>query len=139
VWVSEHYFRSAAPSSVAAALAATRRIPVGTGIVSALARRPAVFALELATLVRRHPGRVRGGIEVASSSSCASSVSSRARRSRRCASASSAFGGCWRAKADGDVRLALPAAKPVPLNLGVVGARLLELSARVRTGLSCRG
>ena len=62
LWLSEDYFTTGGIAAAGAALAATRTVPVGTGVVSALARHPAVLAMEAATLTRLHPGRFRLGI-----------------------------------------------------------------------------
>jgi 5,10-methylenetetrahydromethanopterin reductase len=62
LWLSEDYFTTGGIAAAGAALTATRAIPVGTGIVSALARHPAVLAMEAATVARLHPGRFRLGI-----------------------------------------------------------------------------
>jgi alkanesulfonate monooxygenase SsuD/methylene tetrahydromethanopterin reductase-like flavin-dependent oxidoreductase (luciferase family) len=62
VWLAEDYFFTGGVSSLAAALSATQRLPIGTGVVSGLVRHPAVLAMEIATLARMYPGRVRPGI-----------------------------------------------------------------------------
>jgi alkanesulfonate monooxygenase SsuD/methylene tetrahydromethanopterin reductase-like flavin-dependent oxidoreductase (luciferase family) len=62
LWLSEDYFTTGGIAAAGAALAATRSIPVATGVVSALARHPAVLAMEAATLARLHPGRFRLGV-----------------------------------------------------------------------------
>jgi 5,10-methylenetetrahydromethanopterin reductase len=62
LWLSEDYFTTGGIAAAGAALAATNTIPVATGIVSAMARHPAVLAMEAATLARLHPGRFRLGV-----------------------------------------------------------------------------
>src|SRR5262249_28601005 len=62
VWVPEDYFFTGAIASATIALAATERMPVGIGIVSALVRHPAVLAMELSTIARAFPTRVRPGL-----------------------------------------------------------------------------
>jgi 5,10-methylenetetrahydromethanopterin reductase len=62
LWFAEDYFFTGGISSAAAALAATERIPVGLGIVSAMVRHPALLAMEIATLDRMFPGRLQPGI-----------------------------------------------------------------------------
>ena len=62
LWFSEDCFFTGAMASVSAALAATQRLPVGIGIVSAVTRHPALLAMELAALSRLHPERVRPGV-----------------------------------------------------------------------------
>src|SRR4051794_6549204 len=62
LWLAEDYFLTGAISGAASVLAATERIPVGLGIVSAVVRHPALLAMECSTLARIHPGRFRPGI-----------------------------------------------------------------------------
>ncbi|NQV07609.1 LLM class flavin-dependent oxidoreductase, partial [bacterium] len=51
-------------SGATAALAATKEIPIGLGIVSALVRHPALLAMEIATIERMFPGRLVPGVGV---------------------------------------------------------------------------
>lgn len=62
LWFSEDCFFSGGIAGSTAALAATSRLPLGLGIVSAATRHPAVLAMELATLDVLFPGRIFGGI-----------------------------------------------------------------------------
>lgn len=62
LWLPEDYFFTGGIAGAATILDATERVPVGIGVVSALARHPAVLAMELATLARVHPGRIVPGI-----------------------------------------------------------------------------
>lgn len=62
LWFSEDCFFSGGIAGSTAALAATTRLPLGLGIVSAATRHPAVLAMELATLDVLFPGRIYGGI-----------------------------------------------------------------------------
>jgi 5,10-methylenetetrahydromethanopterin reductase len=62
LWLSEDYFTTGGIAAAGAALGATRSIPVATGVVSAMARHPAVLAMEAATLARLHPARFRLGV-----------------------------------------------------------------------------
>lgn len=62
LWIPEDYFFLGAMSAAAVALGATERITVGTGIVSALVRHPAVTAMEIATIAGAFPGRFLPGI-----------------------------------------------------------------------------
>lgn len=62
LWVSEDYFFLSGIASAALALQATRGIPVGIGILSAVVRHPALTAMETATLALAFPGRLRLGI-----------------------------------------------------------------------------
>ena len=62
LWVIEDCFFTAGASLAAAALAATERLTVGIGILPAVARNPAITAMELATLAQLGPGRLIAGI-----------------------------------------------------------------------------
>jgi 5,10-methylenetetrahydromethanopterin reductase len=62
IWLAEDYFFYGGFSAMAAVLDATERITVGLGVVSAVARHPAVTAMEIANLDRSHPGRVTPAI-----------------------------------------------------------------------------
>jgi alkanesulfonate monooxygenase SsuD/methylene tetrahydromethanopterin reductase-like flavin-dependent oxidoreductase (luciferase family) len=62
LWMIEDCFYTAGVSLAATALAATERIAVGIGILPAVARNPAITAMEIATLCNIAPGRFRPGI-----------------------------------------------------------------------------
>lgn len=62
LWVIEDCFYTAGISLAATALARTERLGVGIGILPAVARNPAITAMELATLARLAPGRLTAGI-----------------------------------------------------------------------------
>jgi alkanesulfonate monooxygenase SsuD/methylene tetrahydromethanopterin reductase-like flavin-dependent oxidoreductase (luciferase family) len=62
LWVIEDCFYTAGVSLAAAALTATERLRIGLGILPAVARNPAITAMELATLDGLAPGRLIGGI-----------------------------------------------------------------------------
>jgi 5,10-methylenetetrahydromethanopterin reductase len=62
LWVIEDCFYTAGITLAATALAHTERLTVGIGILPALTRNVATTAMELATLARLAPGRVKGGI-----------------------------------------------------------------------------
>jgi 5,10-methylenetetrahydromethanopterin reductase len=62
LWVIEDCFYTAGVALAATALARTHRISVGLGILPAVARNPAITAMELATLANLAPGRVIAGI-----------------------------------------------------------------------------
>jgi 5,10-methylenetetrahydromethanopterin reductase len=62
LWVIEDCFYTAGVSLAAAALAVTDRLTVGLGILPAVARNPAITAMEIATLCGLGPGRVLPGI-----------------------------------------------------------------------------
>ena len=62
LWVIEDCFYTAGVSLAATALATTERLNVGIGILPAVARNPAITAMEIATLCGLAPGRFLPGI-----------------------------------------------------------------------------
>lgn len=62
VTVPEDCFYLPAQVGATLALTATERVPVGTSIVSALTRHPAILAMEIAGISRAFPGRFWPGI-----------------------------------------------------------------------------
>ena len=62
LWVIEDCFYTAGISLAATALARTQSLTVGIGILPAVARNPAITAMEIATLAQLAPGRVLAGI-----------------------------------------------------------------------------
>lgn len=143
LWFAEDYFFTGGVSGAAAALAATNEIPVGLGIVSALVRHPALLAMEIATLSRIYPGRLRPGIGLG--------VPHWLRQMGLYpASPLGAVRDCViavRRLLDGEevtvaegaylfdrVKLSHPAIDWVPLFLGVIGPKMLQLSGAVANG-----
>ncbi len=61
-WLIEDCFFTSGPTLAAAALSSTEHIGVGIGIMPAVARNPAVTAMEIATLAELAPGRFHAGI-----------------------------------------------------------------------------
>ncbi|MCP9967694.1 LLM class flavin-dependent oxidoreductase [Actinomadura madurae] len=62
IWSTEDYFASGGIAGAATVLAATRRVTVGTGLLSVFARHPALTAMEAGTLASAYPGRFRLGV-----------------------------------------------------------------------------
>jgi 5,10-methylenetetrahydromethanopterin reductase len=62
LWIIEDCFYTAGISLAATALARTERLQVGLGILPAVARNPAITAMEIATLAELAPGRLLAGI-----------------------------------------------------------------------------
>jgi 5,10-methylenetetrahydromethanopterin reductase len=58
LWVIEDCFLSGGLTLAATALASTRDLRVGIGLLPAAVRNPAIAAMEIATLARLHPGRL---------------------------------------------------------------------------------
>ncbi len=62
VWAAEDYFELSGFASASIILGATRNLHCGIGIVSAVARHPAVTAMDIATIANAFPGRLTVGI-----------------------------------------------------------------------------
>jgi len=62
IWLAEDCFLSGGLTQAATALALTERLGVGIGILPVAVRNPAITAMEVATLARIHPGRLRLGL-----------------------------------------------------------------------------
>jgi alkanesulfonate monooxygenase SsuD/methylene tetrahydromethanopterin reductase-like flavin-dependent oxidoreductase (luciferase family) len=62
LWIVEDCFFTAGVSLAATALVLTERLRVGLGILPAVARNPAITAMEIATLAGLAPGRLIAGI-----------------------------------------------------------------------------
>lgn len=143
LWCPEDYFYTGGIASAGVALAATRRIPVGIGIVSAKVRHPAVLAMELATLSRVYPGRLLPGIGLGSATwlgqmgleggSPVTVIQESLSALRLLLDGEELTGdaGGYRFER---VRLTHPPLERVPLYLGVIGPRLLSISQAVADG-----
>jgi 5,10-methylenetetrahydromethanopterin reductase len=59
LWLAEDCFLHGGLTAAATALALTERLTVGTGLLPAAVRNPAIAAMEIATLALLHPGRVQ--------------------------------------------------------------------------------
>lgn len=143
LWLAEDYFFTGGISGAAAALEATQTIPVGLGIVSAMVRHPALLAMEISTLARMYPGRVRPGIglgvpawvrqmgllprsRIGAMRECVSSVR-RLLAGEELTEAGEYF-------SFDRVRLAYPPLEPVPVSMGVIGPKMLHLSGEIADG-----
>ncbi|MDJ0393648.1 LLM class flavin-dependent oxidoreductase [Rhodococcus sp. G-MC3] len=62
LWLWEDCFFSGGIATAAAVLAATDRVRVGIGVLPTPLRNVAATAMEIATLARVHPGRIRVGL-----------------------------------------------------------------------------
>ncbi|MFD5090507.1 LLM class flavin-dependent oxidoreductase [Amycolatopsis thailandensis] len=58
VWIVEDCFYAGGIATAATVLAATEKITLGIGIMPAVARNPAIAAMEIAALAELHPGRL---------------------------------------------------------------------------------
>jgi len=143
LWLAEDYFFTGGISGATAALAETSSIPVGLGIVSAMVRQPAVLAMEISTMERMYPGRVRPGIglglpiwieqmglrprsDLTAMRECVTSV-------RRLLDGEEVDGE-GRSFDFHSVKLTYPTADRVPLYMGVIGPKMLRLSGAIADG-----
>lgn len=143
LWLAEDFFFTGGISGANIALGATKEIQVGLGVVSAVVRHPALLAMEIATTSRAHPGRFQPGIGLGVPAwmqqmnllpeSPLSAV-------RECVTS-------VRALLDGEeltesgrvfdfdsVQLVYPQSEHIPLHLGVIGPKMLQLSGEVADG-----
>ncbi|GAB3737756.1 LLM class flavin-dependent oxidoreductase [Amycolatopsis oliviviridis] len=61
VWIVEDCFYAGGIATAATVLAATEKITLGIGIMPAVARNPAIVAMEIAALAELYPGRLIAG------------------------------------------------------------------------------
>lgn len=143
LWLAEDFFLTGGISGAAIALGATQNIRVGLGVVSALVRHPALLAMEISTVARAFPGRFVPGIGLgvpAWMRQMGFIPESPLAVVRECVTA-------VRRLLDGEelteigrvfefdrVRLAFPPRDRIPILLGVIGPKMLELSGEVADG-----
>lgn len=142
IWLSEDCFFSGGVSGAAIALGATERIPVGLGVVSAVTRHPALLAMEIATLDRAFPGRLMPAIGLgvpAWLSQMGLKPASALGAVRDCvtmldellsgeqATSTTTF------QAE-NIRLVHPPERRIPLQTGVAGPKMLQLSGEIAQG-----
>jgi 5,10-methylenetetrahydromethanopterin reductase len=143
LWLSEDFFFTGGVAGAGVALGATSSIPVGLGVVSAMVRHPALLAMEIATLARAHPGRVRPAIGLgvpgwldqmglrprspltAVRDTVGSVKSLLAGETLDEPTATSHYDG---------VALTYPLDEQVPVATGVIGPKMLQLSGEVADG-----
>jgi 5,10-methylenetetrahydromethanopterin reductase len=143
LWFSEDCFFTGGISAASAALAATSRIQVGLGIVSAMLRHPALLAMEVATMAGAFPGRVAAGIGLG----VPAWLRQVGRSPRSSLGAMTECVTALRRLLDGEtlsvtgqnfvfegVALAHPPARRVPIHMGVSGHRMLRLSGELADG-----
>ena len=141
LWLAEDFTFTGGISGANIALGATRDIQVGLGVVSAVVRHPAVLAMEVATTARAHPNRVVLGIGLGVPAWMrqmellpASPVSA----VRECLTAIRRLLDGMEVTQHGEVfhfdRVKLVYPEPVPLQLGVIGPKMLQLSGEIADG-----
>jgi alkanesulfonate monooxygenase SsuD/methylene tetrahydromethanopterin reductase-like flavin-dependent oxidoreductase (luciferase family) len=143
LWLAEDYFFTGGISGAGAALGATNEIPVGLGIVSAMVRHPALLAMEVSTLARMHPGRVRPGIGLGVPAWVRQMdlmPRSRIGAMRECVSALRRLLAGEELTEQGEyfsfnqVKLTYPPPDPVPVFMGIIGPKMLHLSGEISDG-----
>jgi 5,10-methylenetetrahydromethanopterin reductase len=143
LWLAEDYFFTGGVSGAAFALGATERISVGLGIVSAMVRHPALLAMEISGLSRAHPGRLVPGIGLGVPfwvGQMGLMPRSPLTAMRECVTSVRRLLAGETLTDDGanfafhDVQLAYPAQEQLPVYMGVIGPRMLELSGEVADG-----
>lgn len=143
LWFAEDCFFSGGIAAAATALAVTDEIPVGLGIISAMTRHPGVMAMELSTLARMHPGRLRPGIGLG----VPAWLEQMGLRPKSMLTALREVVGTLRSLLAGeavtlegrtvtarDVALSFPAPEPLPIHMGVVGPKATMLSGEIADG-----
>ena len=143
LWLWEDCFYTGGIAATATALAATKRMIVGIGILPAPVRNAAFTAMELATLARLNPGRVHAGlghgvsdwmrqigVKPASQLTLLEEVTVAVRALLRGQTVTTE-GRYVRLR---DVALNHPPAQPPPISLGVRGPKSLRLSGRHADG-----
>ena len=143
MWLAEDYFYSGGVSGAAAALATTSRIPVGTGIVSAMVRHPALLAMEIATLDGIFPGRFMPGIGLGLPlwiNQMGLAPVSQLGALRECITSARRLLNGEELNEEGknftfkNVALAYPPKRPVPIYMGAIGPKMLQLSGELCDG-----
>lgn len=145
VWLAEDYFMTGGVAGAGLALAATERIPVGLGVVSAVSRHPGLLAMEVSTLAHGYPGRVRPALGLGVPTwldQMGLRPPSPLRAVREAADSLRTLlrGGLIDSSTAtfhfDDVQLAypLPAEQQPPIHLGVAGPKMLQLSGEVADG-----
>jgi alkanesulfonate monooxygenase SsuD/methylene tetrahydromethanopterin reductase-like flavin-dependent oxidoreductase (luciferase family) len=143
VWLAEDYFELGGMTSAAVALSATEGVPVGLGVVAAVARHPAVTAMEFATLAGVFPGRFMAGLGHGGTGwvgqmglrppSVVRSLREATVAIRRLLDGETVSDAGESFRFDG-IRLRHPPTRRVPIYLGVHGPRSLALSGELADG-----
>ena len=142
LWFSEDCFFAGAFAGIAAALAGTERLPIGLGVASAVTRHPALLAMECATLARLHPGRFWPGVGLGVPfwlQQMGLMPRSPLRAVRECVESLRRLLAGEELTADGlftfdQVALTHLPEEELPIYLGMVGPKGLELSGRIADG-----
>lgn len=144
IWLAEDYFFTGGISGASLVLGATSRISVGLGVVSAVARHPALLAMEIATLSRVYQGRLIAGIGLGVPAwvrQMGLHPRSPLGALRECVTATKSLlrGETVDVRGEvfsfNDVTLVYPeTGAPTPVRMGVIGPKMLQLSGEVADG-----
>jgi len=143
LWLSEDFFFTGGIAGSGIALASTRSIDIGLGVVSAVVRHPALLAMELGTLAAAHPGRFLPGIglgvpawmrqmalmprsPLAAMRECVTTV-----KRLLAGDTVSQIGSVFESR---DVTLTYPPSAQVPVQMGVLGPKMLQLAGEIADG-----
>ncbi len=143
LWLSEDFFFSGGIGGASIALGATERISVGLGVVSAVVRHPALLAMELSTVAGAHPGRFLPGIglgvpdwmrqmDLMPDSPLAAVRESVTTVKRLLSGETVSERGV--VFASRDVSLSYPPKTRLPVYMGVIGPKMLELAGEIADG-----
>ncbi|MFQ5948112.1 MAG: LLM class flavin-dependent oxidoreductase [Acidimicrobiia bacterium] len=143
LWLAEDFFFTGGVSGAGVVLGATERVRVGMGVVSAVARHPALLAMEISTLARVFPGRLTAGIglgvpdwvrqmglfpesSLSALRECVTSV-------KRLLEGEEVSGD-GRTFTFDKVKLTYPRLEPIPIHMGAIGPKMLRLSGEIADG-----
>lgn len=144
VWLAEDFFFTGGIAGASLALSATSHIRIGLGVVSAMARHPALLAMEIGTMSRVHDDRLIAGIglgvpawlrqmglhpdlPLTAMRECVTAVKSLLR--------GETLQREGRVYTFNDVSLTYPETlTPTPIRMGVTGPQMLRLSGEVADG-----
>jgi alkanesulfonate monooxygenase SsuD/methylene tetrahydromethanopterin reductase-like flavin-dependent oxidoreductase (luciferase family) len=144
IWLAEDYFFTGGISGAGLVLGATSHITVGLGVVSAVARHPALLAMELSTLSRTYNDRLIAGIGLGVPAwvrQMGLHPRSPLSALRECVTTTKALLRGETVDTSGevfsfnDVTLVYPeTGTPTPVRMGVIGPKMLQLSGEVADG-----
>lgn len=144
IWLAEDYFFTGGISGAALVLGATSHITVGIGVVSAVARHPALLAMELSTLSRVYQDRLIAGIGLGVPAwvrQMGLHPRSPLSALRECVTATKCLlrGETMNVRGEvfsfDNVTLVYPeTGAPTPVRMGVIGPKMLQLSGEVADG-----
>jgi 5,10-methylenetetrahydromethanopterin reductase len=144
LWLVEDCFFTSGMAGATAALAATEKLTVGLGIVSAVIRHPALLAMEASTIEGLYPGRLQLGVGlgvIGWLKQMGIYPKSSLTAVRECVTSVRSLLAGEEVTLDGQVftfdqiKLVHPTENPMPIHLGVMGPKMVELSGEIGDGL----